>query len=236
MGQHLTWASPAPPLSYLASLSPGQSVYQLQVWRHHLSKLPPEVPEPEVMRGRLVQFTQLVSAFSSQVEVPVFLSNHQSGQPQWIQAEHQTQTQQTTGPYCPAIPYVGISLSIINPSVLLTDLLWVKALAELCIHCDGPTSLCPGWHRCRSWVHLPDMRQGKCWHARLTASVYSQGSQMRRPKNTSHVPLRRWRVQNCQGIKLRCGEEREERGWKWKREGIIILPRPWARCLHETCV
>ena len=81
---HLTWASQAPATLLL------QLLWVLD--KVHISsriegtsfpyKLPPEVPSLEVMRKMLVPVNPEWFQLSSQVEVPAFLSNHQSGQPQ----------------------------------------------------------------------------------------------------------------------------------------------------------
>lgn len=169
MGQHLTLSFP----SSRHSLTSASESWTKCVSAPGLKgttfpyKLPLRYQDRKWWGRRLVPAHPDWFQLSSQVEVPVFLSNHQSGQPQWIQAEHQTQTITDHTPTAQLSPLWEFPLHK-NPSVLLTDPALVKLW--LTLHPLWWTKLlCPGWHRLQKQVYLPDMRQGKCWHAMLTA-------------------------------------------------------------------
>lgn len=172
----LSWDGSAPDLSFpsshhsltSASLSPGQSVYQLQVWSHHL---PLQVTPWGIKTG-----SDEEDASSSSPQLgPAFLTSWSPSfpfqPPIWPTPVNSgwtpdTETTDHTA-HCPAITLVGIPLSIINPSVLLTNPALVKLwLTQHPLWWTNFSSV-PRVVPLQNQVHLPDMRQGKRWHAKV---------------------------------------------------------------------
>ena len=198
------WDGSAPDLSFLssrhsltsASLSPGQSAYQLQDWRHQLSlqvtpwgtKPGSDEEDASSSSPRLVPAFLTSWSSSFPFQPPIWPTPVNSG---WT-ADRNNRPHRPPPSYhpCGNSPLYNKSVCLAHtscPGQALADIA-STVMDQLLLCAEGGTITEPGssaWHAARQMLTCQGLQQ----------SMYSQGSQMRRPKNTSHVPLRRWRVQ-----------------------------------------
>ena len=171
----LGWDGSAPDLSFpssrhsvtSASLSPGQSAYQLQVWRHQLSlQVTPWGTKPgSDEEDASSSSPRLVPAFltswcpSFPFQPPIWPTPVNSG---WT-------ADRNNRPHRPLPSYHPCGNSPLhNKSVCLAHTSCPgQALADIASTVMDQLLLCAKVVPSQNQVHLPDMRQGKCWHAKV---------------------------------------------------------------------